>query len=452
MIQRSVKFLALGILVSLALNLSACNHVKQSLLGDLGYSKKAPAADTKSSKITLKLWHIWGTESDSNKKPFEKALDDWNRANPNVQIEADATETETYKTRIRTAIAVNEAPDIFYSWGAGFARPFVEAEKVLPLDDYIQDGTLDKLLPGSRDNFIYDGKTYGLPIYVTAVVFYFNRELFEKNGVKIPETYKELLEAVKAFKAAGVTPMVVGEKDRWPGMLYQNILAIRTAGTKLCNQALNKQASFNQPQFVESAAKLNELVKVEAFDKRSMRLTAHEAELEFIRGKAAMYFNGSWSVGSLEKEGCPVKGKIVVRNFPVLENSGGDPNGFLGGAIDTFMINAGTQYKEEAVRALKTIDENFCRESYLIGASQPAWKLNVDESALSPLVVEISKLLKGGTGFVLAWDTSLSGSDAETHKDLIAELFAGIKTPQEFARDMQKLNEKKESSEAVTSR
>ena len=51
-------------------------------------------------------------------------------------------------------------------------------------------------------------------------------------------------------------------------------------------------------------------------------------------------------------------------------------------------------------------------------------------------------MVKESTGYVLAWDTFLEGADADTHKNLVAEIFAGTKTPEDFAKGMQKLNEK----------
>lgn len=397
--------------------------------------------NTAQDRVALKLWYIWATDSESNKKPFEKALNDWNTENPGVRIVGEATENETYKTKIRTAIAVNEAPDIFYSWGAGFARPFVDAGKVLDLSDYLNDGTLARLVPGSLDNFTYNGRIYGLPIYMIAGVFYCNRELFARCGVKIPETFDELLEAVKGFKENGVIPMTVGEKDGWPGIFYQNILAIRTAGTKLCNEALNKQAPFNLPAFTESAARLKELIDAGAFDSRCMDLTRDESEADFKNGRVAMYYNGSWFAGSLDDRGCPVYGKIIVKNFPVIVNANGDPNGFLGGAIDTFMVSSGTRHREAAVTALKSISENFCRESYLSGAGLPAWRLDGDDARISPLAADISELLKRSSGLVLAWDTLLEAPEAQRHINLVADIFAGRITPEEFAVRMQKLNE-----------
>lgn len=435
------KSIAILFTVIIIMNICACSSEESyNIVKSIPESDKT-ISNSQQKKITLKLWHIWTTDAESNKKPFERALQAWNDANPNVEIKAEATENETYKIKLRTAMAVNETPDIFYCWGAGFAKPFVNAGKVLPLDEYLNDGTKEKLIPGSLEYFTYDGRIYGLPIYMIAGVLYCNKQIFDNNGLKIPNTFNELLDAVKILNEKGITPMTVGEKDGWPGMFYQNILAIRTAGIKRCNNALNKKESFNQPEFVQSAEKLQELIKAGAFDKRSMRITRDEAESDLINGKVTMYYNGSWVAGTLDAEDSPVKGKIVVKNFPILEGASGDQNGFVGGAIDTFMISSETKYKGQAVKALKAINERFCKESYLAGAGIPAWKVDdVDKTKVSPLAKEILGLLKNSDGFVLAWDTYLQGTEAQKHIDLVAGLFSGEITPDEFARQMQMHN------------
>lgn len=87
----------------------------------------------------------------------------------NVQIEAEATENEAYKIKIKTAIFANEAPDIFESWGAGFYQTFVDSGKVLALEDYLNDGTKDKLVDDGAFTYLtYNEKIYGIS-YITGI-------------------------------------------------------------------------------------------------------------------------------------------------------------------------------------------------------------------------------------------------------------------------------------------
>lgn len=396
-----------------------------------------------SKTVTLKFWHLWTTPAEANKVAIDQVLADWAKENPNIKIEVDSVENETYKTKIKTAIAANEAPDVFFTWGGGFSKPFVDAGKLMNLTPYLKDIN-SKLVGGTLTYLSYNGKTYALPFSLWAGIFYCNKELFDKYNVKVPDTFDELLAAVKVFRAQGITPIEVGEKDGWPGMFYQNILAIRTAGSKLSNDALAKKASFNQPAFVQSAALLEQLVKAQAFDSGCLGISRDESEANFRLGKAAMYYNGSWVAGSFNEEQAPnILGKVVCKNFPAVTGGKGEPNGFLGGAIDCFAVNANTKYKTQAIKFAKFVAEHQARDGYLLGALLPAWKVQVDTSKLPPLTIEITNLLKSSTGFVLAWDTFLEGAAADTHKNLVQEIFAGVTSPEKFAQEMQKLNDKK---------
>ena len=97
--------------------------------------------------VTLNMWHIWAAESKSSKKPFEDAVAEFNEENEDIQIVLDATENETYKTKMVATIAANEAPDIYFYWSGGYMKNIVEAGKVLALDDYLSDDVLAEIKP-----------------------------------------------------------------------------------------------------------------------------------------------------------------------------------------------------------------------------------------------------------------------------------------------------------------
>lgn len=392
-------------------------------------------------QITLTVSTPWATVTDGNTIAFQQTVELFKQAYPDIKLEIDAIATD-YQTKLKTQIASGQAPDIFMSWGAGFSQPFARAGKLLALDEYLEDGTLDRILGGGLVNVTYDGTIYGLPTSLAIGTLYCNTELFEQAGAKLPKTYSELVAAAKALREKGITPMIAGVKDRWPGMFYYDILAIRIGGLETTIAALNKEASFDQPAFIEAAAKLQELVNMKAFNENALALSWDESVAEFNQGKAAMLFNGTWVSGVVSQEDSPVYGKIVATRFPVVEGGQGKATEFFGGPIDCLMVNADTKYKEEAVAAVKFLAENMARESYLTGSGLPAWKIGeVDTSNLSPVLVQQAELIKDATGFEAWWDIYLSGADAQTHLNLVSDLFGGAKTPEEFAKAMQELNE-----------
>jgi len=395
-----------------------------------------------SGKVTLKLWHIWASDSESNRKPFLKVLDDFQKANPNIKLDIDETESKAYDTKIKTAAAGNELPDVFYSQAGGYLKSFVDAGKVLPLDSYLNDGTKDRLLPGVLTNLTFNGKVYGLPYTQATAVFFVNKEMFEQNGIKIPENFSQLLDAVKAFRAKGITPMTVGAKDEWPTTQYFDIMAVRDAGAKACQDALNKKGSYEDPGIIDAAAKFQELVKAKAFNDGALGLTRDESEMPFFEGKIPMYVNGSWTAGNIQKDSSKVKGKILALKFPVIEGGKGDINDFTGGAAEGFYVSSKTKHKAEAVKLLKYITEHHSKEAYLAGAGIPTWKMNVDESKIDPVTKQIVNNLKEAKTTTLWFNSLLQSKDSDTYQKELTQLFSLKVTPQQFAKDMQKMNSK----------
>ncbi|MDP4090787.1 MAG: extracellular solute-binding protein, partial [Bacillota bacterium] len=390
---------------------------------------------------TLNFWHIWTSTTDPNKKNIDAVISDWNTANPNTQINVQAIENEAFKTKIKTAISANQAPDIFVSWGAGFSQPFVQAGKLLELDSYLNDGTKDKLMPGTLNYLTYNNKVYGLPYSSDFAALYVNNDLFTSNNVKIPQTFEDLLAAVKAFRAKGITPIAVGEKDLWPGMFLYDALALRSGGSKLCNDALAKKTNFSDPAFSDAVSLLTQLVDAGAFDPAAMGLTRDEAEVPFLSGKIPMYYMGEWFSDAVENSA--VKGKVTALNFPVVTGGKGNANEVLGGAIGGFMVSANTKNKDEAARAVKFIAQNISARLYAEGAGIPTWKVTADTSKLSPLFKQIADIAQKSTGNTVWWDSYLGGADADLHKSLVQQIFGKTITPQQFVTQMNSISNNK---------
>ncbi|MCI1965779.1 MAG: extracellular solute-binding protein [Oscillospiraceae bacterium] len=393
----------------------------------------AASADDSAEKITLTFWNNYTNDSNH---VMSGIIDKWNADHPNIHIEANSTENNAYKVKIKTAMSANNAPDIIYTWAGGFTQPFVEAGKILPLDEYLNDGTKDKMLSGALTNITYDGKVYGLTYNQQAGALYVNDELFKQNNVKVPTTFDELLTAVKAFKKAGLVPMAVGEKDKWPGMWYYDMIALREGGSQLCLDALNKKVSFDQPAFVNAAQKLEELVDAGAFAEDVLSQTRDESVAQFSQGKIPMYFGGNFDAQVIDQS---LEGKVSAVKFPTISDGDGVDTEYLGGGADALCVNANTEHKDEAVQAVKYLAENFSSSMYLTGAGLPEWNYDsIDESKIDPLSKQIMEdIVQGSTGSVPAWDLYLTGNDAQTHQDLVQSLFGKQITPEDFGKQTQ---------------
>lgn len=417
------KIALLMVMVMTALTLGACG-------------KKA-----EDEQITLTLWHSFG--STVSQDVIDDFIEIYEKEHPNIKIVQETAQIEEYQFRkLKVAVANNSQGDIFLSYGGGYSQSIVDAGAALPLNDYLEaDNTYDRLQSGVLDYFTYDGEVYGLPIKKWAGVLYCNRELFEQADLEYPQTWDELLNCVKVFREQGITPMTLGGKDGWHIGMYQNALAVRTGGAEYCNKAIVGEESLDTEAVVKSAELLKELVDAGAFSEGVMALSADEAQMEFFMGKVPMYYSGSWTAADCENPENLIQGKIDVVPLPTVEGGLGDETQFCGGAIDCYMINSKTEHPDEAVAFALALTEYQSNEGYKLGDGVTAWKSDIDDSEVNPVLVEINKLTDNATGYVLAWDTFLQGTAIDAHYNLLQELVGGTITPEEFAKKMQEANE-----------
>lgn len=427
--MKSVKrlFITLIAVVALLVNVTAC--------GKSGDTPVKGESGEESSKLKLTLWHVWPEGTSTAAPAMQKALEETKAKFPEVefQIDAVADTGDSYKTKIKTALAAGEAPDIFYTWGGGFSKGFVESGKVLELDPYLNDGTKDKLVSGTLDLLTYHDKIYALPVSMNVAMLYYNTELFEKYNLQPPTTFDELIEVSKAFKEQGVTPLAVGGKDKWTVAMYQNGIAMKTAGTKYVNDALAGKASFDTPEIKKSVELMEELYSIGAFPDGTLGLNRDEGQIPFLEGQIPMYYNGSWVASNIFDS--TVKGKIKAINMPIVEGGVGTETEFLGGADQVFMINSGVKDKDKTVEVYKFLMESLSKQRYMSGVGVPTWKVDYDTSSLeNQVLIDIVDKYSQSTGSTLWWNTVLNGQNAQIHEDTVMEAFIGRITPEEFVK------------------
>ena len=249
----------------MVMSLAACG----SEGGSETKKKEADNGDEKGIELTVS--HIMVNETDSQVMAWNKALEEYKETHPNVTVKEDKTDNEAYKTKLKTTLAAGSAPDVFYSWGGGFSQSFVKAGIVENLDPYVESGVIDmdKMMPNICNNFYYDDSLYGLPLDSFIGVLMCNQELFDQYGLKIPETMDEMYEVSKVFVENGITPVSLGEKDKWPGLFPFGILALRYGGVDENTKLLNGEGNFDQDFVRNSANELEKMVNAGVFSDRT---------------------------------------------------------------------------------------------------------------------------------------------------------------------------------------
>ncbi|WP_314001251.1 extracellular solute-binding protein [uncultured Paenibacillus sp.] len=220
---------------------------------------------------------------------------------PDIKIDLQGAETPEHVKKMKMMAQSKKLPDIFWMLPAP-AKEMNQAGLLLDLTEFLNGrpelaASIDsKMIDAYRDG----GKQFGLPYQALVTGLWYNKALFEQYGVKVPETYEELLAATKVFKENNIVTIAKGAKDTFStwaflGMLtrygfFEKIDAIQ-AGTE----------KFNNPDFLKLFQKIDELRANGAFPDNVSTLSYFQAVEMFLAGKAAMLDAGVWETKKIEQ-------------------------------------------------------------------------------------------------------------------------------------------------------
>ncbi len=289
----------------------------------------APAASE--GQVTINWWHIQTEEAQA--KNWQELADEFMAANPNVKIEITIIENEAFKQKLATNMQSGTPPDLFQTWGGGVLQNYAKAGLVQDLTDAMNtDGWGDSFHAGPLSVFQSEGKTYGAPWVFGMVGMWYNKALFEQAGItETPKTWSDFLLVVQKLKDAGITPIALGEKDKWPGHFWWVYLAIRNGGQDAFTKAYTREGSFADPAFVKAGEDLKQLIDLEPFQEGYLEAGYGDHEALIGNSLAAMELMGQWSYNFASSLGTDDAAKQAYKDniawfpFPSVEGGAGAP-------------------------------------------------------------------------------------------------------------------------------
>ncbi|MUT66539.1 extracellular solute-binding protein [Paenibacillus sp. NEAU-GSW1] len=414
---------------TLALSLAACgaNNGGGSNTGTNGNTGATNEGKTevKKENITITFQNIYPDPTDPKNGMMKKIVEQYEKDHPNVKIELDSLNTDQQKLKLKTQAASREVPDITIVNPAAQMKPFVEAKLFAPLNDMIEEnGLKGTFQEGILDFYTFDNNIYALPDGNNIGLVYYNKELFEKAGVKVPTTFEEMVEVVKALKAKGIQPMAIGEKDTWTGsFLFMNVLLRTNGGPGFLSDVVAGTKTFEDPAFTEAVDAFQNLIQAGAFQEGATSFDYNAGENLFKTGQAAMYYMGSWATGGIETSS--VNGKVGVFKFPTV-NGKGDPNEFMLAPGSAFAISADSKHLEETKDFLNYFMLNFPKEAFAVkGAVGLAQTVDGDFKAAgySDMAMDVLAMFKDVKGGDIAFDNTMNPGTAQGHLTSIQNLF-----------------------------
>ncbi len=229
--------------------------------------------------------------------------DKFHAENPNITVEpVFSGGYGDVQTAIQTIIDGGGEPPALGVMLATSLYDLVNADAIAPLDEYINGmdngkAYMDDFVPAFMENSKYDGKTWSIPFQRSAVVMYYNKDMFKQAGLDAPDSWQSWADAAQKLtvKNGDTTNWGLQFPSGWPYWLFQP-LAIGNGQNIFNNDC---QVAFNDPKVVEAVQFYIDLShKYEAMPK-GVQAVWPSAPTDFASGATAMIVHSSGSLNGI---------------------------------------------------------------------------------------------------------------------------------------------------------
>ena len=159
-----------------------------------------PAVNSQTTKNTEEI-EFWTMQLQPQfTEYFNKTIAGFEAQNPGVKVRWVDVPWSAMESKILGAVSAKTAPDVV-NLNPDFASLLAGRNAWLDLDSRISEQVRSTYLPNIWKSGVLDGKTFGIPWYLTTGVTIYNTDLFKKAGItKPPATYTELAQVAKQVK------------------------------------------------------------------------------------------------------------------------------------------------------------------------------------------------------------------------------------------------------------
>jgi len=326
-------------------------------------------------------------------------------------------------------------PDVFHTWGGGALEEFVSAGKVmeLPAEEAKTPwnrsalGFCECRRPGRAGG---EKVLYALPADITAVVFWYNTELFEMRGFSPPRTELELKDLCLRLKESELTPIALGNSDKWPGCFFFMYFAARLGGLEPF-----AARRYDDPSFVAAGDRVAEMVKLDVFTRGANGVNYDGARREFLSGRAAMILMGSWILSHARAEAPEFVGKMDCFAFPAVEGGKGSASTVVGGMNAGYAVSSSCKHREAALDLIRELTGAQAAREWAATGRVPA-RTDADLSGADRPTRSLVSILNSADAVQLYYDQALPPALAVVHKETVQAIFAGEMSGEQAAKKM----------------
>ncbi len=410
------KVLAGLMIVTLSFSMVGCSSKKEAV---------------KEQKIVIWNAGIQTTDDSGKVKkedlPINKAIAKFEAANPGCKVDVIDYSMDDLQKAFTAANLAKQGPDIVALWAGSPTNAY--KDYLVDYNKYMNDNEkkiydVSSLLHAdnnSKEKLM--GLVNGDP---STEVMYVNKEIFDKNGVKIPTNWEELQTASEQLKAKGVTPLMYGDKDGYTSTWLLSALLASKLGPDNIGKLTTGEEKMSGAAFQDSLKLMKDYIGKGYTNPDYLTLSDGDAVQNFIQGKAAMIVHGNWASRDFANLG----DKVEVIKIPVPSS---DP--FAGDIPSQPNINVVvTNYSKNVDKAVEFAKQIASPE--YIADSQKAFYSDPNTLKIADKINGFTAEGKNVTGF----DSLITGDAATEFYKLVPTYIKGTLKLDDFTAKLDALN------------
>lgn len=326
-------------------------------------------------------------------------------------------------------------PDLFVAGNApALTQTLADAGHVLDLGEALEEnGAIENVEPAAISTIeaLYGGFRT-MPFEYNIEGIWYNQDIFEENGIEVPETWEDLVGAAETLDAAGVQPFSASGEQGWPLTRMVGNYLFRTIGPDALERVESGEASLTDPEYVEAAAAVAELGEAGYFGQGVGSIDMDTSTNEFMNGNAAMFYMGSWALGDFADEERNQIGEDAIgfMPFPNVEGGEGTSDQIAANVGLSVAVNANT-YDDATSEWISCISENY-GSTALEEANRVSGFVPNEDVEVEPLVETVQERIGSTDETVLWFEALFSTAATTTSQQNAAQLVTGAITPEEF--------------------
>jgi len=375
---------------------------------------------------------------------WRKHVQAFNASHPDIHVTLEMFETESYRSKITSALAAGTIPEIFYlpAGPQGFqAFRDHQARSIAGLLD------ASRFTDAAVKACSVEGTLVCMPLYIAPNLMYYNKALFAAAGVDpshwadpTEPTWQEFTAACDALKSHHIVPIGLGTGDGWPATMYLWSFQDRFGGVGELAAAASGKGGMtyaSAPGFRRGAQAVAQLGKSRWLPLGYNGITGGQKYTLFTAGHAAIIYQGPWLLPRIAAD-APTNFSFGVFKFPSFrDGEPGSQKDVIAG-FDALFVNAKTQ-KTAAIAAFLN---SFADPSTALSFLRETQNVSVIRSAvtagMNPIDNEIARLIASAPRISPWWDNYMPNVVAEQATRTIQGLFDGSISPQAYLAGMDK--------------